>query len=43
MNAPNDFTALKSRQQLTWASGNYPVIGTWPSQCCLHSRKEQRA
>jgi len=28
MNAPNDFTALKSRQQITWASGDYAVIGT---------------
>jgi len=28
MNAPNDLTAVKSRQQLAWASGDYAVIGT---------------
>ena len=28
MNAPIDFTALKTRQQTAWASGNYAVIGT---------------
>lgn len=28
MNAPVDFTALKSRQQSAWASGDYAVIGT---------------
>jgi ubiquinone/menaquinone biosynthesis C-methylase UbiE len=28
MNAPNDLTALKSRQQTAWASGDYAVIGT---------------
>ena len=28
MNAPIDFTALKSRQQTAWASGDYAVIGT---------------
>jgi ubiquinone/menaquinone biosynthesis C-methylase UbiE len=28
MNAPIDFPALKSRQQLAWASGDYAVIGT---------------
>ena len=28
MNAPTDFTALKSRQQTAWASGDYAVIGT---------------
>jgi SAM-dependent methyltransferase len=28
MNAPNDFTALKTRQQAAWASGDYAVIGT---------------
>ena len=28
MNAPNDFIAIKSRQQLAWASGDYAVIGT---------------
>ena len=28
MNAPNDLGAVKSRQQLAWASGDYSVIGT---------------
>ena len=28
MNAPIDFNALKSRQQASWASGDYAVIGT---------------
>lgn len=28
MNAPVDFTALKTRQQGAWASGDYAVIGT---------------
>ena len=28
MNAPTDFTALKTRQQASWASGDYAVIGT---------------
>ena len=28
MNAPTDFTALKTRQQSAWASGDYAVIGT---------------
>jgi ubiquinone/menaquinone biosynthesis C-methylase UbiE len=28
MDAPNDLTALKSRQQAAWASGDYAVIGT---------------
>ena len=28
MNAPFDFTALKGRQQMAWASGDYAVIGT---------------
>ncbi len=28
MNAPIDLTALKGRQQLAWASGDYAVIGT---------------
>jgi ubiquinone/menaquinone biosynthesis C-methylase UbiE len=28
VNAPNEFIALKSRQQLAWASGDYSVIGT---------------
>lgn len=28
MNAPIDITALKSRQQTAWASGDYAVIGT---------------
>jgi SAM-dependent methyltransferase len=28
MNAPNDLNAVKSRQQLAWASGDYAVIGT---------------
>ena len=28
MNAPTDFTALKTRQQAAWASGDYAVIGT---------------
>ncbi len=28
MNAPTDFTALKSKQQTAWASGDYAVIGT---------------
>ena len=28
MNAATDFTALKSRQQTAWASGDYAVIGT---------------
>jgi len=28
MNAPVDFTALKTRQQTAWASGDYAVIGT---------------
>ncbi|MDP2004789.1 MAG: class I SAM-dependent methyltransferase [Rubrivivax sp.] len=28
MNAPTDFTALKTRQQGAWASGDYAVIGT---------------
>jgi ubiquinone/menaquinone biosynthesis C-methylase UbiE len=28
MNAPIDFTALKTRQQTAWASGDYAVIGT---------------
>ena len=28
MDAPSDFTALKSRQQTAWASGDYAVIGT---------------
>jgi ubiquinone/menaquinone biosynthesis C-methylase UbiE len=28
MNAPTDFSALKSRQQIAWASGDYAVIGT---------------
>jgi len=28
MNAPTDFTSLKTRQQASWASGDYAVIGT---------------
>jgi ubiquinone/menaquinone biosynthesis C-methylase UbiE len=28
MNAPTDLTALKTRQQTAWASGDYAVIGT---------------
>jgi len=28
MNAPVDFTALKTRQQAAWSSGDYAVIGT---------------
>jgi ubiquinone/menaquinone biosynthesis C-methylase UbiE len=28
MNAPTDFTALKTRQMAAWASGDYAVIGT---------------
>jgi ubiquinone/menaquinone biosynthesis C-methylase UbiE len=28
MDAPNDLTALKGRQQAAWASGDYAVIGT---------------
>ena len=28
MTAPTDFTALKTRQQTAWASGDYAVIGT---------------
>ena len=28
MDAPTDFTAIKSRQQTAWASGDYAVIGT---------------
>jgi ubiquinone/menaquinone biosynthesis C-methylase UbiE len=28
MNAPIDFTALKTRQMTAWASGDYAVIGT---------------
>lgn len=28
MNAPVDFTALKTKQQAAWASGDYAVIGT---------------
>jgi len=28
MNAPTDFSALKTRQQSAWASGDYAVIGT---------------
>src|SRR6186713_3563387 len=28
MNAPVDFPALKLRQQMAWASGDYAVIGT---------------
>jgi len=28
MNAPDEFTALKSRQMAAWASGDYAVIGT---------------
>ena len=28
MNAPSDLTALKTRQQAAWASGDYAVIGT---------------
>ncbi|MDB5744344.1 MAG: Methyltransferase type 11 [Polaromonas sp.] len=28
MNAPTDLAALKNRQQTTWASGDYAVIGT---------------
>lgn len=28
MNAPIDFTTLKTRQQTAWASGDYAVIGT---------------
>jgi ubiquinone/menaquinone biosynthesis C-methylase UbiE len=28
MNAPTDFNALKTRQQMAWASGDYAVIGT---------------
>ena len=28
MNAPNDFPALKARQQAAWSSGDYAVIGT---------------
>jgi SAM-dependent methyltransferase len=28
MNAPTDFTALKTRQQTAWASGDYSIIGT---------------
>ena len=28
MNAPTDFPALKGRQQMAWASGDYAVIGT---------------
>lgn len=28
MDTPTDFTALKNRQQMAWASGDYAVIGT---------------
>ena len=28
MDTPTDLTALKSRQQTAWASGDYAVIGT---------------
>ena len=28
MNAPNDFPAVKARQQAAWSSGDYAVIGT---------------
>ena len=28
MNAPTDFTALKTRQMTAWASGDYAIIGT---------------
>jgi ubiquinone/menaquinone biosynthesis C-methylase UbiE len=28
MNAPNDLPALKTKQQMAWASGDYAVIGT---------------
>ena len=28
MNAPQDFNAIKSRQQTAWASGDYSLIGT---------------
>jgi SAM-dependent methyltransferase len=28
MNAPNDLAAVKGRQQVAWASGDYAVIGT---------------
>ena len=28
MNAPNDFTGIKTKQQAAWASGDYAVIGT---------------
>jgi ubiquinone/menaquinone biosynthesis C-methylase UbiE len=28
MNAPNEFAAIKTRQQAAWASGDYAVIGT---------------
>ncbi|MFN9806736.1 MAG: class I SAM-dependent methyltransferase, partial [Betaproteobacteria bacterium] len=28
MNAPNDFTAVKAKQQAAWGSGDYSVIGT---------------
>ena len=28
MNAPTDFSALKTRQQAAWSSGDYAVIGT---------------
>src|SRR4029453_9745338 len=28
MNAPTDLSALKGRQQMAWASGDYAVIGT---------------
>jgi hypothetical protein len=28
MNAPSDLTAIKGRQQMAWASGDYAVIGT---------------
>src|SRR6187397_723972 len=28
MNAPNELSALKGRQQAAWASGDYAVVGT---------------
>ena len=28
MNAPMDLAAVKGRQQLAWASGDYAVVGT---------------
>ena len=28
MNAPVELPALKARQQVAWASGNYAIIGT---------------